>query len=116
MAGVLTAGQDKSEQLEQLLYAILNPAVSSPTIVSGTVYQDATGLPGTVYVNVTGGSSGTVTVKIGPTNAVANTIINLQNATLNQMVDFVLPAGWYYSVTVGGSAAIAAGHQQVTGI
>jgi len=116
MAGVLTAGQDKAEQLEQLLNAVLNPAASALTIVSGTAQQDTTGLPSNVYVNVTGGASGTVTVAIGPTNTPATTIVSAQNATLNQTVDFNLPAGWFFKVTVGGSAVIGSGHQQVTGL
>lgn len=116
MAGVLTAGQDKAEQLETLLNAILNPTATALTVVSGTAQQDATGLPSNVYVPITGGTSGTVTVAIGPTSTPATTIISAANATLNQTVDFNLPAGWYFKVTVGGSAAIAAGAQQVTGI
>lgn len=116
MAGVLTAGQDKAEQLEQLLAAILNPTANPLTVVSGTAQQDATGLPSNVYVNVTGGTSGTVTVAIGPTNATATTIVTAGNATLNQTVDFNLPAGWFFKVTLGGSAAIGAGSVQVTGL
>lgn len=116
MAGVLTAGQDKAEQLEALLNGILNPTTTSLTVVSGTAQQDQTGLPSNVYVPITGGTSGTVTVAIGPTNATATTIISAANATLNQTVDFNLPAGYWFKVTTGGSAAIAAGSQQVTGI
>lgn len=115
-AGVFAANQDTSEQLEALLAAIKNPSNAALTIVSGTAQQDATGLPSNVYANITGGTSGTVTVAIGPTNATAVTIVNAQNATLNQTVDFNLPAGWFFKVTVGGSAAIGSGHQQVTGL
>lgn len=115
-AGVYATGLDKAEQLEQLLQAITNPSTVALTVVSGTAQQDTTGLPSNVYVNITGGTSGTVTVAIGPTNAVADTIISLGNATLNQTVDFNLPAGWFFKVTVGGSAAIGAGSIQVTGI
>lgn len=115
-AGVTALLQDRPAQLLALLNAILNPSTTALTIVSGTAQQDTTGLPTNVYVNVTGGASGTVTVAIGPTNAVADTIINLGNATLNQTVDFNLPAGWFFKVTVGGSAAIGAGSIQVTGI
>lgn len=116
MAGVLNTGMDKAEQLEALLYAVLNPTATALTVVSGTAQQDATGLPSNVYVPITGGTSGTVTVAIGPTNAVATTVISAGNATLNQTVDFNLPAGWWFKVTTGGSAAIAAGSQQVTGL
>jgi hypothetical protein len=116
MAGVLTAGQDNAEKLEALLYGVLNPQVVALTVVAATAQQDTTGLPSNVYVNVTGGASGTVTVAIGPTNATATTIVAAQNATLNQTLDFNLPAGYWFKVTVGGSAVVGTGHQQVTGI
>lgn len=118
MAGVLTPDQDKSEQLEALLNAILNPTVNtSLSVTAGTAQQDTTGLPSSVAVNITGGTSGTVTVAIGPTNACADTVVSAQNATLNQTVQFDLPAGWWFKVTVGGSAAVAgSGHSQTTGV
>lgn len=116
MAGVIGTTLDKSAQLLALLNAILNPSVTALTVVTATAQQDATGLPSNVYVNITGGASGTATVAIGPTNAVATTIVNAQNATLNQTLDFNLPAGWFFKVTVGGSAVIGSGHQQVTGL
>jgi hypothetical protein len=115
MAGILTAGQDKAEQLEQLLAAALAPAAGALSVVSATAQQDATGLPSNVYVAITGGASGTVAVAIGPSNATATTVIPAANATLNQTVDFILPAGWWFKVTVGGSAAIASA-TQVTGV
>jgi hypothetical protein len=116
-AGVTTTGLDKAEQLEQLLYAILNPTVTTLSVTAGTAQQDASGLPSNVYVKITGGASGTVTVAIGPDNTTANTIVSAGDATLNQTVDFNLPAGWWFKVTVGGSAAVAAsGHRQVTGL
>lgn len=114
-AGIFAAGLDKAEQVLALLNSDANPTNSALTIVSGTAQQDATGVPTDVYANITGGASGTVTVAIGPTNATAITIINAQNATLNQSVAFSLPAGWFFKVTVGGSAVIGSGHQQVTG-
>jgi hypothetical protein len=115
-AGATASGLDTSEKLEALLYAVLNPTTVALTVVAGTAQQDTTGLPSNVYVNVTGGASGTVTVQIGPTNATATTIISAGNATLNQTVDFNLPAGWFFKVSVGGSAVIGTGHEQVTGI
>ena len=114
--GVYSAAEDTAERLEQLLYGILNPTVNALTVVAGTAQQDATGLPSNVYVNVTGGASGTATVAIGPTSGVATTIINAQNATLNQTLDFNLPAGYWFKVSLGGSAVIGSGHQQVTGL
>lgn len=114
--GVFASGQDKAEQLETLLNAIQNPVASALTVVAATAQQDASGLPSNVYVNITGGASGTVTVAIGPTNATATTIVSAQNATLNQSLDFNLPAGWWFKVSVGGSAVVGTGHQQVTGL
>ncbi|HET6866295.1 MAG TPA: hypothetical protein VFH80_10240 [Solirubrobacteraceae bacterium] len=115
MAGLLTAGQDRAEQLEALLYAALNPAVSTLTVVSGTAQQDASGLPSDVYVEVTGGASGTVTVAIGPDNTTADTIVPSSDATLSRTTHFRLPAGYWFKVTVGGSASIASAKQVVGG-
>lgn len=115
-AGATATGLDTGSKLSAILSAILNPQTVALTVVGGTAQQDTTGLPSNVYVPVTGGTSGTVTVAIGPTAATADTIINAANATLNQTVDFNLPAGWFFKVTLGGSAAIGAGSVQVTGI
>lgn len=115
MSGILTSGQDKAEQLEQLLDASLSPSTSTLAVVSATAQQDQTGLPSDVYVEVTGGASGTVTVAIGPTNATANTIIPASDATLSRTSHFRLPAGWYFKVTVAGSAAIASAIQVAGG-
>lgn len=113
-AGLTAANLDRAEQLEALLNAHLNPAVSALTVVSGTAQQDTTGLPSQVAVVITGGASGTVKVDIGPSNAVANAVIPAGDATLSRTVTFRLPAGWFFKVTVAGSAAIASA-TQVTG-
>lgn len=93
----------------------ITPSVSAPAPVSGTALQDQTNLPSEVYVPITGHTGGTVTVAIGPTNAVANTIINAEDASLTHTVRFRLPAGWFFKVTCAGSAAIAAAAVQITG-
>lgn len=115
MAGVLTASQDKAEQLAALLYATLNPTVAALTVVSATAQQDATGLPSTVNVVVTGGASGTIAVAIGAANTTTNAIIPAGDATLSRTVSFRLPAGYWFKATAGGSAAIASATQQ-TGV
>jgi len=115
MSGVLTAGQDKAEQLEALLAGALTPIVNTPTVVSGAAQQDPTGLPSDVYVSITGHAAGTVAVAIGPTNAVADAIIPTSDATLTRTAHFRLPAGWWFAVTVGGSAAIASAVQVAGG-
>jgi hypothetical protein len=115
MAGILTAGQDVAEKLEALLQGALTPVLNTPTVVSATAQQDPTGLPSDVYVSVTGGSGGTVAVAIGPTNAVADTIVPASDATLTRTTHFRLPAGWWFKVTVGGSAAIASAVQVAGG-
>jgi hypothetical protein len=114
-AGITAVGQDKAEQLQQLLDAALAPSTVALTVVSGTAQQDTTGLPSEVYVAVTGGSGGTIAVAIGPTATVAAAIIPASNATLNQTIDFTLPAGWFFKVTVVAAAAIASA-VQVTGL
>lgn len=91
-----------------------SPALSTPTVVSGTAQQDVTGLPSEVYVAITGGAAGTVKVDVGPTSGVADAIIPNRDATLSQSAHFRLPAGWWFKVTVGGSAAIASA-KQLTG-
>lgn len=115
MSGILTSGQDKAEQIEQLLNAAVSPTVTTLTVVSGTAQQDTSGLPSDVYVSVTGGTSGTVAVAIGPTSAVADTIVPTSDATLTRTTHFRLPAGYYFKITVGGSAAIASAVQVAGG-
>lgn len=117
-AGITATGLDTAEKLEALVYAALNPVVNTAlAVTAATAQQDTTGLPSEVAVNITGGASGTVTVAIGPTNATASTIVTAQGATDNQTVAFVVPAGWWFKVSVGGSAVVAgSGHSQVTGV
>ena len=85
-----------------------SPAVSSPTLVSGTALQDATGVQSTWYIPITGHASGTVSVAIGPTSGVANNLWGTLDvdATTIAGLTVVLPANWFIKVTVGGSAAL----------
>lgn len=108
------AGQDAAEQLLALLNNSLNPAISSVALTSGTAVQDATGKNTTWVIPITGGSAGTVKVEIGPTNAVATTVVALvaANAVASQTITVKLPANWYIKVTVA-TAAIA-GNATVT--
>lgn len=87
--------------------------VKSLTLVSGTAQLETTGRKSKVYVQITGGSSGTVKVDIGPTSAVAKTLVaaTAANAAASQVLTIDLPANWYIKVTVV-TATIAAAVQQ----
>lgn len=52
---------------------------------------------------------------IGSTAACAVAIIPAMSAAVNETVDFVLPAGWFFKVTVVAAAVIASA-VQVTGL
>jgi hypothetical protein len=104
--GLFAPGLDPAEKLLTLLEAAENPTVNTLTVVSGTAQQDETGLPSTITVAVTGGGSGTLEVQIGPTNTVAKTLVTAEGETANGLTTFPLPAGWFFKLTVGGSAAL----------
>ena len=93
--------EDNAELLLAELYASLNPGVNTLTVVSGTAQQDASGVWSTIVVGITGASAGTVHVEIGPTNAVADSVIPVvaANAVASQQVSFRLPPGWWFKVT-----------------
>lgn len=90
------------------------PAVSTPTLVSGTAYQETTGKWSTFYVGVGLHAGGTVTVAIGPTSTPADVVINADDATTNVTKTVRVPPNWYIKVTVAGSATIAS-VTQITG-
>jgi len=104
--GIFNPDFDNAEKLLAILEAAENPTAAVLTPVSGTALQDTTGLPSTICAAVTGGTSGTVEVQIGPTNAVATTLVTAESETVNGLVSFPLPAGWFFKLTVGGSAAL----------
>lgn len=85
-----------------------SPAVSSPSLVSGTALQDATGVCTVWYLPITGHASGTVVVAIGPTSGVANNLWGTLDvdATTIAGLTVILPANWYIKCTVGGSASL----------
>lgn len=85
-----------------------SPAVSAPTLSSGTALQDATGLNTVWYIPITGHASGTVVVAIGPSAGVVNNLWGTLDvdATTIAGLTVVLPANWYIKVTIGGSASI----------
>lgn len=120
VADLLGITPDDVQTTAQDLTKSPSPANSTPQVltlapVTATALQDTTGLPSEIYVPITLHAGGTVTVAIGPSNATADTIINAQDASLATTVNFRLPAGWWFKVTVAGSAAIATGTTQVTG-
>ena len=93
--------EDNAEQLLNLLYASENPVMTSPTLVSGTAQQDATGVWSTWIIAITGGSAGTVGVKIGPDNTTADIIVPVvaANAVASQQLSVPLPPNWWIKVT-----------------
>lgn len=112
----MSAIEDNAELLLDMLHNSLNPAVSSVALTSGTAVQDATGKPSTWYIPITGGSAGTLEVQIGPSSAVANTIVpaTAADAVASQLLTIKLPANWWIKVTVS-VATISANAQVVTG-
>lgn len=92
---------DHAEKLLELLHRSENPVFSEATLVSGTALQDATGVGTTWYIPITGGTAGTVKVEVGPTEAVAHTIIaaTAANAVASQTLTVKLPANWWIKVT-----------------
>lgn len=120
VANVMAVEESDVQAAVQDLTAVKTPSnvvpgsASSPAVVSGAAQQDATNLPSDVYVTITPHAGGTVSVAIGPTNAVAEAIITNADASLAKVERFRLPAGWWFRVTVGGSAAIASA-LQITG-
>lgn len=115
MAGITGSTNDNASNGLALLKAAQAPTVNTPTVVSGTAQQDPSGLPSDVYVQITGGASGTVKVDIGASNAVSTPLIPNGDATLSRCTHFRLPAGWFFRVTVGGSASIASAVQVIGG-
>lgn len=84
------------------------PTVSTPTLVTATALQDATGFQSTWYIPITGHASGTVVAAIGPDNTTANNLWGTLDvdATTIAGLTVVLPANWWIKVTIGGSAVI----------
>lgn len=79
-----------------------NPVVTTPSITSGTAFQGSPTVDTVLYATALGGASGgNLSLAIGPTNSVANTIINAQPILANSHVpvDVVLPAGWWAKLT-----------------
>jgi hypothetical protein len=73
--------------------------VVTPTFASGTAAQlSDTTRDYMVYFTV--GTAGTITLALGPTSGVANTLINAQTATAGELISFRLPAGWFVKVTL----------------
>ena len=73
--------------------------VITPANVNGTAAQLAdTGRDYMVYLTV--GTAGTaLTVAIGPTAGVANTVYNAATATAGETIAFRLPTGWFWKWT-----------------
>ena len=83
-----------------------NAPVLTPAFVSGTAAQlSDTTRDYNVYLACT--TSGTATsIAIGPTSAVANTILPSSSVTAGVVYKITLPAGWFYKWT-GTTTAFA---------
>lgn len=73
-------------------------AVSTP-VLAGAAQLAQTASDAVVYITVT--TAGTLTIAIGPTVGVANTIVAGLAAPLGAMYTVRLPAGWFIAVTTG---------------
>ena len=93
---------DNFASVETAGFVSSSPAVSTPTLVSGTALKDATGLNSMWYIPIVGGASGTFVVAVGPTSSVANNLSGTANCPANttQVFDLLLPANWYVKVTL----------------
>ena len=91
-----------------LVLALGSPALAANPPVSGTVYQNTTGAPLWITVpityNPTGVAAATCAVAIGATNAPATSWTESEPANLTagtvQNTYLLVPAGWYYKLTV----------------
>lgn len=100
-------------------YPTSQGAISPPAspLASGTIYQNAYGMPIWVYqpaYATTSGTGGTVNVQIGPASPPTTTIIPTQrisgssSSSAPEMVTFRVPPGYYYRIdTVDATLADA---------
>jgi hypothetical protein len=73
-------------------------AVSTPVLAAAAQLAQTTA-DSLVYITVT--AAGTLTIAIGPTSGVANTIMAGLAAPLGAMYTVRLPAGWFIAVSTG---------------
>jgi len=114
---LLTVNNDPS--LALLGNAGLNPvgSITPPAspLVSGTVYQNTSGVLVTIYqpaYATTSGTAGTVAVALGPTST-PPTIFTKQipgttSSSAPDMVEVRVPPGWYYAFTASGATLATA--------
>jgi hypothetical protein len=76
--------------------------VTTPTLGAAAQLAQTT-KDSMVYITVT--TAGTLTIAIGATSGVANTIVAGLAAPLGAMYTLRLPAAWYIAVTTGTTAA-----------
>jgi hypothetical protein len=95
--------QDKAEELLGLLHTSQNPTVAKPALKSGEAVENVSGVNQEYLVAVQGAAkAGEVTIAIGPTEAVADTVVNKikQAAESGGLFRVPVPAGWWIKVTV----------------
>lgn len=76
-------------------------AVTAPVLAAAAQLAQ-TSADAMLYIDVT--VAGTLTIKIGPTVGVANTIVNGLAAAIGDQYTIRLPAGWYVAVTTSTTA------------
>ena len=81
--------------------AAVTPTATSPTLGAAAQLAQVTN-DAEIYLDVT--TAGQLTVAIGPTSGVANTIFSAAAAAVG-LISFRLPAGWYVAVTTSSTAA-----------
>ena len=86
-----------------------NPSFSTPTIVSGTIYQNTTYSYQTIDIPcyaTTAGTAGTVAVAYGtsstPTTIYTQYVSGSTSSTAQAVIHLRVPPQWYYEVTATG--------------
>lgn len=89
-----------------------HPAITPPAspLISGTVYQNTSGVPFTIYQPVyasTSGTAGSVAVALGasstPSTLFTDYVPGDASSSAPKVVQLRVPPGWYYSFTTTGA-------------
>jgi len=105
-AGTSNSGPQKG-YLQRFGPSLITPPANP--LVSGTVYRNLASSDIDAHVPVAFGTLGTVVVTIGPTSTPAWVLPAETRSNETSNVKFSVPVGWYYMVTVSGSASIQSG-------
>lgn len=100
-------GKDSAALAVAQAQAAYAPAVGTLTLESGVALQDTTNIPSKVCIDIKGKAAGSV--KIGPSNAVADELLVVEvAASTKQLVTVPLPPGWWVKVTLSEGAIVKA--------